>query len=92
MGTVLIKDWTLLPDVLQLESEPCATGWRLVKISIDRDWVKKSKKLDGPFSAWLVRSKEPSWVLTDKTLCAEGERNLIKSDIREIQLFGNYAR
>jgi hypothetical protein len=31
MGTIFIKDGTLLPDVLQLESEPCATGWRLVK-------------------------------------------------------------
>jgi hypothetical protein len=31
MGTVLIKDGTLLPEVSQLESEPCATGWRLVK-------------------------------------------------------------
>jgi hypothetical protein len=30
-GTVLIKDGTFLPDALQFESEPCATGWRLVK-------------------------------------------------------------
>jgi hypothetical protein len=30
-GTILIKDGVLLPDTLQLESEPCATGWRLVK-------------------------------------------------------------
>jgi hypothetical protein len=30
-GTVLIRDGTLLPDALQFESEPCATGWRLVK-------------------------------------------------------------
>ena len=30
-GTVLIKDGTLLPDAMQFESEPCATGWRLVK-------------------------------------------------------------
>jgi|GEM_PF-286117 len=30
-GTILIKDGTFLPDALQLESEPCATGWRLVK-------------------------------------------------------------
>ena len=26
IGTVLIKDGTLLPDVLQLETEPCATS------------------------------------------------------------------
>jgi len=31
VGTVFIKDGTLLPEVLQLECEPCATGWRLVK-------------------------------------------------------------
>ncbi len=30
-GTTLIKDGTFLPDALQFESEPCATGWRLVK-------------------------------------------------------------
>jgi hypothetical protein len=30
-GTVLFKDGTLLPDSLRFESEPCATGWRLVK-------------------------------------------------------------
>jgi len=26
-----MKDGTFLPDALQYESEPCATGWRLVK-------------------------------------------------------------
>lgn len=30
-GTVLIKDGTHLPEGLQVESEPCALGWRLVK-------------------------------------------------------------
>ena len=30
-GTILIKDGTILPDALRFESEPCATGWRLVK-------------------------------------------------------------
>ena len=30
-GTILFKDGTFLPDALQFESEPCATGWRLVK-------------------------------------------------------------
>ncbi len=29
--TILIKDGTFLPDALRFESEPCATGWRLVK-------------------------------------------------------------
>jgi hypothetical protein len=31
MGTILIKDGTLLPEVLRFESEPCRPGWRLVK-------------------------------------------------------------
>jgi hypothetical protein len=31
LGTILIKDGTFLPDALLFESEPCATGWRLVK-------------------------------------------------------------
>jgi len=30
-GTVLIKDGTLLPEALQIESEPSVPGWRLVK-------------------------------------------------------------
>jgi hypothetical protein len=30
-GTVLIKDGAFLPDPPLFESEPCATGWRLVK-------------------------------------------------------------
>jgi hypothetical protein len=31
MGTILIKEGTLLPEVPRFESEPCAPGWRLVK-------------------------------------------------------------
>ena len=31
MGTIFFKDGTFLPDALQFDSEPCATGWRLVK-------------------------------------------------------------
>lgn len=30
-GTILIKDDTVLPEILQIESEPCVPGWRLVK-------------------------------------------------------------
>jgi len=30
-GTILIQDGIHLPDALGFESEPCATGWRLVK-------------------------------------------------------------
>jgi hypothetical protein len=42
-GTVLIKDGTLLPDGLELESEPCAKGWRLVK---NFDGASLSRKVD----------------------------------------------
>jgi hypothetical protein len=30
-GSILFKDETLLSDALRFDSEPCATGWRLVK-------------------------------------------------------------
>ena len=50
-GTILIKDGTFLPDALQFESEPCATGWRLVKDLDGMDWIAKSTKRDGPSSA-----------------------------------------
>ena len=30
-GTILIKEATLLPEALRVESEPCAPGWRFVK-------------------------------------------------------------
>jgi len=42
-GTVLIKDGTLLPDALQVESEPCATDWRLVK---DLDGYELHRKIN----------------------------------------------
>ncbi|MGA7060349.1 MAG: hypothetical protein WA690_09750 [Candidatus Acidiferrales bacterium] len=41
-GTVLIKHGALLPDALQFESEPCATGWRLVK---DLDGYELDRKI-----------------------------------------------
>lgn len=31
MGTILIKDGTLLPEALHIEDEPCLPGWRLVQ-------------------------------------------------------------
>jgi len=30
-GTILIKEGTLLPEAVRFESEPCVSGWRLVK-------------------------------------------------------------
>ncbi len=35
-------DGTLLPEALQFESEPCATGWRLVK---DLDGYELDRKI-----------------------------------------------
>jgi hypothetical protein len=43
-GTILIKDGTLLPDALHLESEPCATGWRLVKNPSGRELGRKIRE------------------------------------------------
>ena len=42
-GTVLIKDGTLLPGTLQIESEPCVPGWRLVK---DLNGYALDRKID----------------------------------------------
>jgi len=30
-GAILIKEGTLMPETLRLESEPCVSGWRFVK-------------------------------------------------------------
>jgi hypothetical protein len=35
-GSILIREGTLLPEILGIESEPCAPGWRLVK-NLDGD-------------------------------------------------------
>lgn len=43
-GTILIKDGTLLPDALRVESEPCATGWRLVKNLDGYRWDRKVRE------------------------------------------------
>lgn len=41
-GTILIKEGTLLPEVLRFESEPCVPGWRSVK---DLDGCGLGRKL-----------------------------------------------
>jgi hypothetical protein len=40
VGTIFIQDGTLLPEIFQLDSEPCATGWRLVK-NLDGDGLHR---------------------------------------------------
>lgn len=39
-GTVLVKEETLLPESLQVESEPYSKGWRLVK-GLDGDGLER---------------------------------------------------
>jgi hypothetical protein len=41
-GAILIKEGTLLPETLRLESEPCVPGWRLVK---DHDGCGLDRKI-----------------------------------------------
>jgi hypothetical protein len=52
-GTILIKDGTFLPDALRFESEPCATGWRLVK-NIDGDGLGRKISEAGWTFSWLA--------------------------------------
>jgi hypothetical protein len=52
-GTILIKDGTFLPDALRFESEPCATGWRLVK-NLDGDGLGRKIHEAGWTFFWLA--------------------------------------
>jgi hypothetical protein len=49
-GTILIKEGTLLPEVLRIESEPCAPGWRLVKNLDGHGFGRKIHELGWTFS------------------------------------------
>src|SRR3979490_1798368 len=51
-GTILIKDGTFFPDALRFESEPCATGWRLVK-NLDGYGLGRKISEAGWTSFWL---------------------------------------
>jgi hypothetical protein len=48
-GTILMKDGTSLPDAVQLECEPCATGWRLVKNPGGRELGRKIREAGWSF-------------------------------------------
>jgi hypothetical protein len=50
MGTILIKEGTLLPEILRFESEPCAPGWRLVKNLDGYELGRKIHKAGWTFS------------------------------------------
>jgi len=69
-GTILIKDGTFFPDALRFESEPCATGWRLVK-NLDGYGLGRKIHEAGWTFFWLVKSGQPYSVLMDKRRYAE---------------------
>ena len=50
-GSILIKEGTLLPEVLRFESEPCAPGWRLVK-NLDGDGLGRKIHEAGWTFSW----------------------------------------
>src|SRR5258708_37019603 len=50
-GAILIKEGTLLPEVLRFESEPCAPGWRLVK-NLDGDGLGRKIHEAGWTFSW----------------------------------------
>src|SRR5258708_34207558 len=50
-GAILIKEGTLLPEVLRFESEPCAPGWRLVK-NLDGDGLGRKIHQAGWTFSW----------------------------------------
>ena len=43
-GTILIKEGTVLPKALPFESEPCASGWRLVKNLVGYELDRKIRE------------------------------------------------
>jgi hypothetical protein len=60
-GTILFKDGTFLPDALQFDSEPCATGWRLVK---DLDGYGLDRKIrDAGWRFFCIASENKAIVL-----------------------------
>ena len=50
-GAILIKEGTLLREVLRFESEPCAPGWRLVK-NLDGDGLGRKIREAGWTFSW----------------------------------------
>lgn len=68
-GNILIKEGVLLPEALQIESEPCVPGWRLVKdfdgYGMDREIRKTGWNffcLTGEIRAFVLGTKEQSMV------------------------------
>jgi hypothetical protein len=68
-GTILFKNGTFLPDALQFDSEPCVTGWRLVK---DLDGYGLDRKIrDAGWRFFCIAGEIKAIVLG-----FEGQKNL----------------
>jgi hypothetical protein len=65
-GTILIKEGTLLPEVLRFESELCAPGWRLVKNLDGYGLGRKIHEAGWTSRGGRVKLERPSSVLTNK--------------------------
>jgi hypothetical protein len=76
-GTILIKEGTLLPEVLRFESEPCAPGWRLVK-NLDGCGLDRKIREAGWTFFWLAGEIGATVFGLDeqKTLCRAVEQIL----------------
>src|SRR5260370_21715754 len=71
-GTILIKDGTFLPDALRFESEPCATGWRLVKNLDGRGLGPKINEAGWTFF-WLAAENGAT------VFCFDGPKTLLRA-------------
>ena len=92
MGTILFKDETLLPDALQFDSEPCATGWRLVK---DLDGYQLNRRIhDAGWRFFCIAGEIKSSVfgLKGPKNRSEGcEANVGEVEVGQIQFFANHV-
>lgn len=91
-GTILFKDGTFLPNTLRFESEPCATGWRLVK---DLGWVwigSQNPRSGMDFLLHSGRNQNDRLRLRRTKEGSEGRQaNPGEDELGEVQFFGNHA-
>ena len=83
-GTILIKEGTLLPEVLRFDSEPCAPGWRLVK-NLDGCGLDRKIREAGWTFFWLAGEIGATVFGLDeqKTLCRVVEQILANPESAE---------
>src|SRR5277367_5260022 len=75
-GTILIREGTVLPEVLGIESEPCAPGWRLVKNLDEHGFGRKIHEAGWTFS-W-----RPGEI--GATVCGLDERKTLRRAVERI--------